>query len=106
MNLLSHPPSGRALAKSALAIALMLAGGLAACGGNDDDSDRVVRVTSSSPNVVSYWNDVANRTVNATATVNVTPEEQRPSYHVDLAPCTSRSTTRSARSTGGMCRSP
>lgn len=85
MKLLSHPPSGRALAKSALAIALMLAGGLAACGGNDDDSDRVVRVTSSSPNVVSYWNDVANRTLNATATINITAEEQRPSYHVDLA---------------------
>ena len=68
----------------ALVTALLLGCGLAACGGNDDD-ERVVRVTSSSPNIVSYWNDVANRTVNATATVNVTAEEQRPSYHVDLA---------------------
>ncbi len=76
---------GTALAKSAVSVALAFTGGLAACGGHDADDDRVVRVVASSPNTVSYWNDVANRTVNAAATVSVTPEEQRPSYHVDLA---------------------
>ena len=85
MTVLPHARLGIAVTKCVLSIGLVLAGGLAACGGNDNDGDRVVRVTASSPNVVSYWNDVANRTVNATATVNVTPEEQRPSYHVDLA---------------------
>jgi len=85
MNVLPHSRPGIAVAKCVFLIGLGLAGGLAACGSSDDESDRVVRVTASSPNVVSYWNDVANRTVNATAPVNVTPEEQRPSYHVDLA---------------------
>ena len=106
INILSHSPCGSSLAKSALSIALMLAAGLAACGGNDDDNDRVVRVTSSSPNVVSYWNDVANRTVNATATVNVTPEEQRPSYHVDLAAVHIAIYDAISATTAAMCRSP
>ncbi len=55
-----------------------------ACGGSDGEEARV-GITSTQPNVVSYWNDVANRTVNATSATNTTDEEQRPSYHVDLA---------------------
>src|SRR5512137_2164118 len=37
-----------------------------------------VTLTESQPNVVSYWNDIANKTVLATSTVNTAPEEQRP----------------------------
>ncbi len=70
---------GRTFGIAALALSL----GLSACGGNDEE--RAVTVTSDRPNVVSYWNDVANRTVNATSAVNSTPEEQRPAYSADLA---------------------
>ena len=58
---------------------------LAACGGSSDDADCVVTVMPVATNVVAYWNDIANKTVNATSSVSATPEEQRPSYHVDLA---------------------
>jgi hypothetical protein len=58
--------------------------GLAACGGSSQ-AEPTVTITSTHPNVVSYWNDIANKTVNAASTVNTTAEEQRPSYHVDLA---------------------
>jgi len=54
-----------------------------ACGGSSDE--RGVVVTATSPNVVSYWNDIANRTVLAVGPINSTEAEQRPSYHVDLA---------------------
>mgnify|MGYP003335628622 CR=1 FL=1 len=37
------------------------------------------------PNVVSYWNDIANKTVLATAKVSTTPEEQRPAFFHDVA---------------------
>ncbi|MEP7296376.1 MAG: vanadium-dependent haloperoxidase [Burkholderiales bacterium] len=63
-------------------IALTLS--LAACGGSGAN-ERSVTITSTGPNVVSYWNDIANRTVNVAAAINVTPEEQRPTYQVDLA---------------------
>ena len=63
-------------------IALILS--LSACGGSGAN-ERSVTITSTGPNVVSYWNDIANKTVNGTAAVNVTPEEQRPTYQVDLA---------------------
>nr|WP_329688433.1 vanadium-dependent haloperoxidase [Caldimonas sp.] len=56
----------------------------AACGGSGID-DRSVALSASSPNVVSYWNDVANRTVLAVGTVNSTEAEQRPTYQADLA---------------------
>lgn len=36
-------------------------------------------------NVVAYWNDVANRTVNAPSQLSTTPEERLPAYHLDLA---------------------
>lgn len=64
------------------AAALLLS--VAACGGSSDDEPSVT-VVSTGPNVVSYWNDIANKTVNATGAVATTPEEQRPSYQVDLA---------------------
>lgn len=44
-----------------------------------------MQLSSTQPNAVSYWNEVANRTVNAASATHTTPEEQRPSYHVDLA---------------------
>jgi hypothetical protein len=44
-----------------------------------------VTLEANQPNVVSYWNEVANRTVLATSTVNSTPEEQRPAFFHDLA---------------------
>lgn len=37
------------------------------------------------PNVVSFWNEVANRTALATSAVSTTPEEQRPAIFFDLA---------------------
>jgi len=58
--------------------------GLAGCGGSNGE-EPTVTVSAAQPNVVSYWNDVANRTVNATSATTTTAEEQRPSYHVDLA---------------------
>ncbi len=68
---------------SVLGIAALLLS-VAACGGSGDE-DRSVTLAPTGPNVVSYWNDIANKTVNATSAVNTTAEEQRPSYHVDLA---------------------
>ena len=69
--------------RSAFGIAALLLS-VAACGGSGDE-ERSVAITSTGPNAVSYWNDIANKTVNATSTVNTTAEEQRPSYAVDLA---------------------
>jgi len=37
------------------------------------------------PNAVSYWNEVASRTVNQPGAASGTPEEQRPIYATDLA---------------------
>lgn len=79
MSNLSKIHPGRAFGLAALAMGLSLA----ACGGSDDE--RSVTVTPDRPNVVSYWNNVANRTVHATSAVNSTPEEQRPAYQHDLA---------------------
>ena len=61
-----------------------LAVSLSACGGSDEAA-QTVALASTGLNVVSYWNDIANKTVTAAGTVNATAEEQRPSYHVDLA---------------------
>ena len=44
-----------------------------------------VTVTANQPNVVSYWNDIANKTVLSTSAVNTTPEEQRPTFFFDVA---------------------
>ncbi len=69
---------GRLLRIAALAL------GLVACGGSNG-KEPTVTITATQPNVVSYWNDIANKTVNAASAVNTTAEEQRPSYHADLA---------------------
>ena len=70
--------------------------GVAGCGGSSAEAPPVT-VVATHANVVSYWNDIANKTVNAgdatlsAVTTPATPptpptaEEQRPSYHVDLA---------------------
>jgi hypothetical protein len=58
--------------------------GLAACGASIAQ-ERTVTLTPNHPNVVSYWNDIANKTVLAASAVNTTAEEQRPSYQLDLA---------------------
>lgn len=77
------PALSRPVRRSVLGVAALLLS-VAACGGSADE-ERSVNVVSTGPNVVSYWNDIANKTVNATSAVNTTAEEQRPSYHVDLA---------------------
>ena len=51
--------------------------GLSACAAPGGPATAVT-VAANQPNVVSYWNDIANKTVLATAKVNTTPEEQRP----------------------------
>jgi hypothetical protein len=58
--------------------------GLAACA-TPNGAAPAVTVTANHPNVVSYWNDIANKTVLATATVNTTPQEQRPTFFFDVA---------------------
>ncbi len=44
-----------------------------------------VTLTASHPNIVSFWNDVANRTILAQIPTATTPEEQRPSFVHDTA---------------------
>jgi hypothetical protein len=69
-----------------LVMAVSVASGLSllgACGG--DSGPPAVTITASGPNAVSYWNEVASATVNLPGTTTGTPEEQRPSYSVDLA---------------------
>ncbi len=44
-----------------------------------------VTVVANHPNVVSFWNDIANKTVLAQSAVNTTPEEQRPTFFFDVA---------------------
>lgn len=47
-----------------------------------------VTVTANQPNVVAFWNDIANQTVLAASpasAVNPTPEEQRPAFFFDVA---------------------
>jgi hypothetical protein len=65
-----------------LALALLI--GLAAAG-LANGAERTVTVDANQPNLVAYWNQVANTTVLAPSTINTTAEEQRPAYQVDLA---------------------
>ena len=58
--------------------------GLAACA-TPGGSPTAVTVTANQPNVVAYWNDIANKTVLATSKVSTTPEEQRPAFFHDVA---------------------
>lgn len=47
-----------------------------------------VTVVADKPNVVSYWNDIANKTVLApspASAINPTPEERRPTFFFDVA---------------------
>jgi hypothetical protein len=64
-------------ANAALLVAL-----LAACGHNERD-DIILNPTNN--NAVAYWHDVGTATINASAAVATTPEEQRPSFATDLA---------------------
>ena len=59
--------------------------GLSGCGGASDQPADSVVITSTGPNAVSYWNDVAGKTANATSTTSTTPEELRTSYAADVA---------------------
>lgn len=58
--------------------------GLSACAAPGGPATAVT-VAANQPNVVSYWNDIANKTVLATAKVNTTSEEQRPAFFHDVA---------------------
>ena len=60
---------------------------LAACA-TPRDAARPVTIVADKPNGVSYWNDIANKTVLApspASAVNSTPEEQRPTFFFDVA---------------------
>jgi hypothetical protein len=65
-----------------LAISLVL--GLAAPG-LTGAAAQPVTLTASHPNVVSFWNEVANRTILAQSPTATTPEEQRASFAHDPA---------------------
>jgi hypothetical protein len=65
-----------------LSIPLVLA--LTACATSGGGAPPVTLVADQ-PNVVSYWNDIANKTVLAPATVNTTPEERTPTFFFDVA---------------------
>ena len=70
----------------ALAAALFAGGWLSACGGSDDPAETApVTITVTGPNAVSQWNEIAATTINQPAATTGTPEEQRPTYAVDLA---------------------
>jgi PAP2 superfamily len=74
-------PMSRGLIRLSL---MSLALGLAACA-TPRGAAPAVTVAANQPNVVSYWNDIANKTVLATSATNTTPEEQRPTYFFDVA---------------------
>lgn len=61
-----------------------LAGTLAACATPPGGAPPVT-LKADQPNVVSYWNEVANRTALASSSTATTPEEQRPAVFFDLA---------------------
>jgi hypothetical protein len=63
-------------------VALVL--GLTACA-TPRDAAPPVTIVANQPNVVAYWNDIANKTVLASSTFNTTPEEQRPAFLFDMA---------------------
>ena len=72
-----------------LALATLTCGLLAACGGDGGDGGTEGRppVTMNvvGPNAVSDWNEIAATTVNGASSATGTPEEQRPTYAVDMA---------------------
>jgi hypothetical protein len=69
-----------------LALITLTCGLLGACGGGSAPVEGPpVTLTVTGPNAVSVWNGIAATTANAPATATGTPEEQRPTYAVDLA---------------------
>lgn len=74
-------PTVLAYAAAATYVAACLVG----CGGSSDDPPSSVAIASTGTNAVSYWNDIAGKTVNATSATSTTPEELRTSYAVDVA---------------------
>lgn len=78
--MMKNPNARRALRVLALAGA---AWATVAC--NSDDTDRVVEVISTGPNMVSYWDEVAAATVNAPASASDATESERfPNYSFDM----------------------
>jgi hypothetical protein len=69
------------IARMLLVLAVL---GLSACAAPGGPTTSVT-VAANQPNVVSYWNDIANKTVLATSKVNTTIEEQRPAFFHDVA---------------------
>jgi hypothetical protein len=67
------------------AIAVQVSVCLTGCGGDSDDPPSNVVIASTGTNAVSYWNEVAGKTVTATSATSTTPEELRTSYAVDIA---------------------
>ncbi|WP_270936854.1 vanadium-dependent haloperoxidase [Falsiroseomonas oryzae] len=70
--------NARRLLSFPLALALTALGVVAAAA-------RSVTITANHPNVVSFWNDVANRTIVAQTSAATTPEEQRAPFVNDPA---------------------
>lgn len=66
---------------AATTCALALLGG---CGPSDEETAPVT-ISVAGPNAVSQWNEIAATTINQPAAATGTPEEQRPTYAVDLA---------------------
>lgn len=77
----TRPDLQQTFARSLLAAAVL---GLSACA-TPGSSPTAVTVATNQPNVVSYWNDIANKTVLSTSKVSTTPEEQRPAFFHDVA---------------------
>ncbi len=79
MNARSNPPNslGRLLL-------VPLVVGLSACAA-PRNAPPAVTLVANQTHAVSYWNDIANRTVLASSAVNTTAEEQRPAFAHDLA---------------------
>ncbi|MGI9025953.1 MAG: vanadium-dependent haloperoxidase [Burkholderiaceae bacterium] len=85
--------SANSIRRSPMTCAAMFALFLAACGGdggNDNTSstsqaDHTVTIASTGTNAVSFWTDIAAKTVNASSAVTSTAEEQRTVYAVDMA---------------------
>lgn len=63
-------------------VGLMLSAG---CATGSGGAKEPVTIGAGTPNAVSYWNEVASRTVNQPGAASGTPEEQRPIYATDLA---------------------
>lgn len=82
MKTLNHPQ------RNASRVLIIPAGlALAACA-TAQNAAPPVTIVADKPNVVSYWNDIANKTVLApspASAVNPTPEEQRPTFFFDVA---------------------